>query len=467
MISLSLETIAKVVGGQLIGPAESVVSSSVETDSRLLVAGSLFVAKPGEVTDGHNFLQDAKSAGATAAIVEHLVEHVELPQIIVANSVMALGELARYVVAEVKSKGSLRIVGITGSNGKTTTKNMLRTIFEKFGETVAPIESFNNEVGAPYSMLRVTEETKFLVVELGAGGKGSIRYLAEMVEIDLAIELKVGLAHAGEFGSIENTQQIKAELVESLRPNAKALLNADDALVAEMQNETAAEVFWFGSSAQGGYQISAPSTSLDGTSFDFKYPDGESLNVQLQIIGEHHAMNAGAALASADLLALDRNKSVAALAEMPLAEQWRMQVLKRTDGLVLINDAYNASPESTRAALRTLAELAKQTGRRSVAVLGEMAELGEFSAHEHDQIGRLAVRLNIAQVVVVGQGAKLIHMGASFEGSWDGESQYFEQISEAKAFLREMLTGNDIVLVKSSKSAQLRHLGDEIAREQA
>ena len=467
MISLSLETVAKVLGGRLIGDAELIVSGSVETDSRLVAAGSIFVAKPGEITDGHNFLQAAKDSGAVAAIVENLVEHVDLPQIIVPNSVGALGDLAKYVVAEVKSKGALRIVGVTGSNGKTTTKNMLRAIFEKFGETVAPIESFNNEVGAPYSMLRVTESTKYLVVELGAGGLGSIRYLADMVEIDLAIELKVGLAHAGEFGSIETTQRIKAELVESLKSGAIALLNADDSLVAQMQNQTRAKVVWFGSSVSHGYQVSAARTSLDGTTFDLKYADGDLLRVTLQIIGEHHVMNAAAALATADILGLDRIVAIAAIAAMPLAEQWRMQVLNRADGLVLINDAYNASPESTRAALRTLAELAKQTGRRSVAVLGEMAELGDFSAHEHDQIGRLAVRLNIAQVVVVGAGAKLIHMGASFEGSWDGESQYFEQISDAKSFLRGMLTGNDIVLVKSSKSAQLRHLGDELAREQA
>ena len=467
MISLSLETVAKVLGGRLIGDAELIVSGSVETDSRLVAAGSIFVAKPGEITDGHNFLQAAKDSGAVAAIVEHLVEHVDLPQIIVPNSVGALGDLAKYVVAEVKSKGALRIVGVTGSNGKTTTKNMLRAIFEKFGETVAPIESFNNEVGAPYSMLRVTESTKYLVVELGAGGLGSIRYLADMLEIDLAIELKVGLAHAGEFGSIETTQRIKSELVESLKSGAIALLNADDSLVAQMQNQTQAQVVWFGSSVSHGYQVSAARTSLDGTTFDLKFADGDLLRVTLQIIGEHHVMNAAAALATADILGLDRKVAIAAIADMPLAEQWRMQVLNRADGLVLINDAYNASPESTRAALRTLAELAKQTGRRSVAVLGEMAELGDFSAHEHDQIGRLAVRLNIAQVVVVGAGAKLIHMGASFEGSWDGESQHFEQISDAKSFLRGMLTGNDIVLVKSSKSAQLRHLGDELAREQA
>jgi UDP-N-acetylmuramoyl-tripeptide--D-alanyl-D-alanine ligase len=288
-----------------------------------------------------------------------------------------------------------------------------------------------------------------------------------MIEIDLAIELKVGLAHAGEFGSIETTQRIKAELVESLKSDAIALLNADDSLVAQMQNQTQAKVVWFGSSVSHGYQVSAARTSLDGTTFDLKYADGKVSRVTLQIIGEHHVMNAAAALATADILGLDRKVAIEAIAAMPLAEQWRMQVLNRADGLVLINDAYNASPESTRAALRTLAELAKQTGRRSVAVLGEMAELGDFSAHEHDQIGRLAVRLNIAQVVVVGAGAKIIHMGASFEGSWDGESQYFEQISDAKSFLRGMLTGNDIVLVKSSKSAQLRHLGDELAREQA
>ena len=430
----------------------------------MVSAGSLFVAKPGVETDGHLFVENAIANGAVAALVEHQVQG-DIPQLVVEDVVHALGVLAKYVVAEVKSKGKLQIVGVTGSNGKTTTKNMLRNILSSFGKTVAPQESFNNEVGAPYSMLQINEDTEYLVVELGADGPGSIRYLAQMCHPDVGIELKVGLAHAGEFGGIENTQRIKAELVEELSSDSIALLNADDAYVMQMQTMTKAKTITFGTQTDSNYYASDISVSLDGTRFFFHSPKNEAKQVQLQILGEHHVFNAMAALATADQLQLDLDVAIKAIEAMPLAERWRMELHIRADGLTLINDAYNASPDSMKAALQTLAELGRQTGKKTVAVLGEMAELGEYSKFEHDAMGRIAVRLNLGQLVVVGAGAKLIHMGATQEGSWDGESKYFEQITDAEVYLREMLTGEEIVLVKSSKSADLRYLGDALLEE--
>ena len=464
MISLSLQEIAKIIGAELIGAGEIQVTSSVETDSRLVKAGSLFVAKPGEVTDGHLFISDAIANGAVAAIVEHKVDDA-ISQLVVKDSVHALGLLAAFVVAEVKAKGNLQVIGVTGSNGKTTTKNMLREVLSIAGETVAPEESFNNEVGAPYSMLKITENTKYLVVELGADGLGSIAYLTKMCKPDIGIELKVGLAHAGEFGGIEITDNIKAELVEEMDSTGTALLNIDDSRVANMASRTKAKVHSFGTNEKAQYRATNITLSLEGTSFLFNRPDGSSDSVRLQILGEHHVYNALAALSAGDLLGVDRKSSITALENMVLAERWRMEKHVREDGLVVINDAYNASPESMRAALQTLAQLGRLSGKRTVAVMGEMAELGQFSAVEHDAIGRIAVRLNLSQVVVVGLGAKLIHMGASQEGSWDGESKYFDEISEALGFLRGMLTGEEIVLVKSSKSANLRYLGDGLLEE--
>lgn len=464
MISLSLQEIAKIIGAELIGAGEIQVTSSVETDSRLVKAGSLFVAKPGEVTDGHLFISDAIANGAVAAIVEHKVDDA-ISQLVVKDSVHALGLLAAFVVAEVKAKGNLQVIGVTGSNGKTTTKNMLREVLSIAGETVAPEESFNNEVGAPYSMLKITENTKYLVVELGADGLGSIAYLTKMCKPDIGIELKVGLAHAGEFGGIEITENIKAELVEEMDSTGTALLNIDDSRVANMASRTKAKVHSFGTNEKAQYRATNITLSLEGTSFLFNRPDGSSDSVRLQILGEHHVYNALAALSAGDLLGVDRKSSITALENMVLAERWRMERHVREDGLVVINDAYNASPESMRAALQTLAQLGRVSGKRTVAVMGEMAELGQFSAVEHDAIGRIAVRLNLSQVVVVGLGAKLIHMGASQEGSWDGESKYFDEISEALGFLRGMLTGEEIVLVKSSKSANLRYLGDDLLEE--
>ncbi len=464
MLKLSALEIAQILSAELYGNGEIAITGNVETDSRKITQGSLFVAKPGENTDGHLFVDDAIRNGAVAVLVEHRVQQ-DIPQLVVSDVVQALGLLAKYVVAEVKSKGSLQVIGVTGSNGKTTTKNMLREILSRSGATVAPEESFNNEVGAPYSMLKINDQTKYLVVELGAGGPGSIRYLTEMCQPDIAIELKVGLAHAGEFGGIESTANIKAELVEEISTNSSALLNIDDPRVAQMAARTKAKIISFGTNHSALYRASDISVSIAGTSFIFHSPNQEAVKVQLRILGEHHVYNALAALATADLLAVDMVSAVAALEAMPIAERWRMELNYRKDGLTVINDAYNASPDSMRAALQTLAELGRQSSKKTVAVIGEMAELGEYSVAEHDAIGRLVVRLNLGQLVVIGTGAKMVHMGASLEGSWDGESKYFEQISEAEAYLREMLTGEEIVLVKSSKSANLRYLGDALLEE--
>jgi UDP-N-acetylmuramoyl-tripeptide--D-alanyl-D-alanine ligase len=342
---------------------------------------------------------------------------------------------------------------------------MLREVLSMAGKTVAPEESFNNEVGAPYSMLRIDDQTKFLVVELGAGGLGTIRYLAQMCKPDIGIELKVGLAHAGEFGGIDVTESIKAELVEELDATGIAILNSDDERVMNMASKTKAKVISFGLGNDSEYSATDVSISLTGTSFQYGTPDGAINNVKLQILGEHHVYNALAALTAAEVLGVDRKLAIQALEKIELAEKWRMELGVASTGLTVINDAYNSSPDSMRAALQTLAQLGRISGKKTVAVMGEMAELGEFSAHEHDAIGRIAVRLNLGQVVVVGKGAKLIHMGASQEGSWDGESQYFDEISDALGYLREMLTGDEIVLVKSSKSANLRFLGDDLLKE--
>lgn len=462
MIRLSLAEIAEIIDGRLLNSsaAEIVITGSVETDSRLVTPGSLFVAKPGEVTDGHNFVGKAAEGGAVAAIVEHAVE-CDLPQIQVGDSVLALGRLAKHVLAKLKAEHNVKVIGITGSNGKTTTKNMLREILSTAGNTIAPIESYNNEVGAPYSMLRCTEQTRFLVAEMGAGGPGSIAYLAAMANPDIAVELKVGLAHVGEFGGIETTARIKAELLHELAPDAIAVLNADDGFVREMAEGCPNAKVWFGTSGEADFRAENIELSIDGTSFDLVVPGQQPRRIHLQILGEHHVMNALAAISVASQLDVAIDATIAALEAMPLAERWRMEVTNRADGVTVINDAYNASPDSTKAALQTLAHLGK-AGRRTIAVLGEMAELGAFSRDEHDAIGRLVVRLNIDQLVVIGERARIVHLGAMQEGSWDGESEFFEQPDDALAYIQAMLQTGDIVLVKSSKSANLRHLGDAL-----
>ena len=296
-----------------------------------------------------------------------------------------------------------------------------------------------------------------------------------MIKPDLGVLLKIGLAHVGEFGGIETTARIKGELLDVMAQQAAAghsnrlIANLDDGAIRELAaKHPSLNVTWFGTNSAADYRGDNFAMGLAGTGFDLHWAprDGkdqssETSRVHLQILGEHHIMNALAAAAVGDLLGVPHDQIVSALESLELAERWRMQVMRRADGVTIINDAYNASPDSMKAALQTLAQLGRQ-GHRTIAVLGEMAELGDFSRTEHDAIGRLVVRYNIDQLVVVGQAARLIHMGASLEGSYDGESKFFETAFEALSYLREKLAAGDIVLVKSSKSANLRHLGDEL-----
>jgi UDP-N-acetylmuramoyl-tripeptide--D-alanyl-D-alanine ligase len=461
VIPLSLAEVAEALDGALIGGSpESIVSGSVQTDSRLVEPGSIFFALPGEETDGHLFASAAVDAGAALVIAERQLE-LAAPQIVVPDGVVALAALARLVVARVRSRGRLRMAAVTGSNGKTTTKNLLAAILAAEGPTVAPRESFNNHVGAPISMLGVDDDTAFLISEMGASHVGEIARLVSIATPDVGIVLKVGLAHAGEFGGIEGVQRAKSEMVRDLPATAVALLNRDDPLVTAMAGMTAARVVWFGTHPDADVRASDVSATIDGTAFTL-HADGKQFPVQLRILGEHHVFNALAALATAREFGVPLDRAIASIESVPRAERWRMELLPREDGVVVINDAYNASPDSTAAALKALAQITPP-GRRTVAVLGEMAELGEYAQDEHDRIGRLAVRLNIGKLVVVGERARHIHAAAGLEGSWDGESVLVTDPDAAYDLLREELRPGDVVLVKSSKSAKLRFLGDRLA----
>ncbi|WP_341941880.1 UDP-N-acetylmuramoyl-tripeptide--D-alanyl-D-alanine ligase [Microbacterium sp. LWH10-1.2] len=465
MIALSLAEIAAILGGELrlIGTdtAETVLDGVVDTDSRTMSAGSIFVAKPGAETDGHRFVGAAVTAGARLAIVEHPVDE-PVSQIVVADAVAALADLAREVISRVRAGGDLKIVGITGSNGKTTTKNFLARIVSDEGETVAPINSYNNEVGAPVTMLRVTESTRYLVSEFGAAAPGSIARLAGLVEPDVAVVLMVGMAHAGGFGGIEETAKAKAELVAAATPNGVAVLNLDDPRVAamrELAESRGMTVIGFGQTAAADVRAHDLVVSASGTSCIIE-ADGQRMPLHLRVLGAHHISNALAAIAAAGALGIPAADAIARLETLDIAERWRMQPMGN-DSIRIINDAYNASPDSMAAALRTLAQITGP-GERTVAVLGAMSELGETAGEEHDRIGLLAVRLNIQRIVVVGPEARRLYLSAVGEGSWDSEAVHLPDQDAAFEYLRTELRDGDRVLVKSSNSVGLRHLGDRL-----
>lgn len=457
MIGLTIADIAAAVGGTLdsVADPEASVTGSVEVDSREIGPGGLFVARRGDHADGHEFAAAAVEAGAAVVIAER---PVGVPAVIVDDAERALGRLARAVVDRLPD---LTVVAVTGSSGKTTTKDMLAQVLEVCGPVVSPPGSYNTEVGVPISALRVTADTRVLVTEMGARGVGHIAYLCEITPPDLGIVLNVGSAHVGEFGDRATIARAKSELVEAVHGDGAVVLNGDDTLVRGMAEQATAPVLMVGESVHADVRAENVAVGADGrAAFDLITPNGEH-HVALRFVGEHQVANALAVAGAAHTLGIEPAVIAERLSAATPQSRWRMEVTERPDGVTVVNDAYNANPESMRAALKSLAIIGR--GRRTVAVLGEMLELGESSIAEHDAIGRLAVRLNVSLLVVVGAGAAAMHQGAQLEGSWDGESVLVNDLDEAQALLAEALRPGDVVLVKSSRDAGLRFLGDRLA----
>ncbi|MGZ2223005.1 UDP-N-acetylmuramoyl-tripeptide--D-alanyl-D-alanine ligase [Glutamicibacter nicotianae] len=476
MIELSLTDLLDITGGKATATAApDTVITSVTTDSREVVPGALFVAKPGEFSDGHAFIDRARAAGAVLALAERVTydeDRREHPAVIVDDAVEAMGKIAARIVAHLKEKNDAKVVGITGSAGKTTTKDLLAGILSQVAPTVSPIGSYNGEVGVPLTVFNATEETKYLVIEMGATGIGHLTYLTDMVHPQVGVVLCVGTAHAGEFGGVENIEKAKGELVEALDADGIAILNAEDPRVARMDSRSGGAVRFFGTGSSkpenaGVWATDVAVNKHGQPELTLEFPGGFSKRITSGLLGRHHVTNILAAANAALALDVAPELICAGLEGRAAGSRWRMERIERPDGVSIINDAYNANPESMRAALVTLAELGLGAdgapGRRTWAVLGEMLELGDDSIHQHDLLGRMAVRMNIKKLVVVGRGAKPAYNSAVLEGSWGDEAFYVEDVDEARALLQEQLQPGDIALFKSSNGAGLRFLGDEIA----
>ena len=460
MIPMSLPEIAEVVGGTVHDDPGVTVDGAAFIDSRVAEQGGLFVALAGERVDGHDYAATAVEAGAAAVLGSR---PVGVPAVVVDDTMTALATLARHVLTALSD---LTVVGLTGSQGKTSTKDLLAQVLAGAGRTVATFGSFNNELGLPITVLRADASTRYLVLEMGARGGGHIRELCAIAPPHLGLVLNVGKAHLGEFGSQEAIARAKGELVESLRPGGTAVLNADDRLVSAMAERTDERVVTFGESEGADVRVEGLTTdAMTRASFDLVTPEGRA-SVRLRGLGEHQASNAAAAAAVAVALGLPLATVARRLSEADNVSRWRMEVHERPDGVTVVNDAYNANPDSMRAALKSLAEIGRgRPGARTVAVLGEMRELGASAREEHDTVGRLAVRLDIQQLVVVGEPARPIHLGACLEGSWGGESVFVDDNDEALAWLREHLSAGDVVLLKASRAAALERVAEALLTE--
>ncbi|GAA1778287.1 UDP-N-acetylmuramoyl-tripeptide--D-alanyl-D-alanine ligase [Streptomonospora arabica] len=470
MIALTLDRIAEITQSRISGPARpsDVVFGPVVIDSRRAEPGSLFVALGGEQVDGHDFARSAVAAGAAAVLGSR---PVAAPQLLTDGGdegvIAALGRLARAVAGELTGAD---IVGITGSSGKTTTKDLMAQVLGGLGPTVAPAGSYNNEIGHPLTVLRADADTRFVVLEVAARGMGHIAHLCAIAPPRIGVVLNVGSAHVGEFGSREAIARAKGELVEALPSAADggvAVLNADDDAVIAMAERTAARVVSYGLAP--GAHVRAEGVELDaaGRAGFTLHVGGRSAPVRLALIGAHQVHNALAVAAVAAEAGMEPAGIAAALSQAGPVSRWRMEVTETPRGVTVVNDAYNANPESVAAALSTLEAFGGNGGRRTHAVLGVMAELGEKSDAEHRGAGALAARSGVRTLVVVGDDAAPMAEGAAAEPGWDGEVVRVRDAGEAVAALRARLRQEDVVMVKGSRVAGLEKVAEQLAEGDA
>jgi UDP-N-acetylmuramoyl-tripeptide--D-alanyl-D-alanine ligase len=459
VIPLTLGELAAAVHGELrdVPDPAARITGEVELDSRRIAPGGLFVALRGARVDGHAHAADAVAAGAAAVLA---ARPVGVPAVLVPDVRDALGRLAAAVLARLPG---LTVAGVTGSSGKTSTKDLLAQLLARRGPTVAPPGSFNNELGHPYTVLRSTVDTRFLVLEYSARGVGHIAALCRIAPPRIATVLNVGSAHLGEFGSRPAIAASKRELVEALPAAADggvAVLNADDPLVLAMASATAARVVTVGTSDTADLRATGIRLDERGRPAYRLVAGGagasDQAEVRLDLYGAHQVPNSLAAAAVAIELGLPLPAVAAGLAEARPLSRWRMEVTERPDGVLVVNDAYNANPESMRAALTALVTMSR--GRRSWAVLGHMAELGPAAAVEHEALGRLAATLGVDRLVLVGAEAEPIGSGALREESFRGESVHVPDVPAAVALLRAELRPGDVVLVKASRAAGLERV---------
>ena len=449
MIPLQAVKIAEIIGGTLHGDDVTVTQAPV-INSRQAIAGSIFLAIKGENVDGHDFAKDARTHGAVLTLGSKAVPG---PHIIVDDVIAAAGKLAHFVREQLPN---LTVIAITGSQGKTTTKELLASVLSNMAQTVAPSGNFNNDLGMPISLLECTEETRYCVVEMGARHEGDIAKLAAIAAPNIGVVLKVGSAHKGEFGSVEAIARTKSELISALAPSAVAILGTYDEFTPTMASLHSGKSLFFGETNSCDIRATDIEFREGRAHFDLVTPEGRTA-VGLRIVGMHQVANALAVAAVATELGFTLDQIASGLSTAESGAKWRMQIIELPQ-LLLINDAYNASPESMVAALGTLALFAQERGGESWAFLGKMHELGESSQSDHADIGTLASELGIDHLVCVNAP----EYASSAENGSLTTIHLCASKDEAGAIARNINEG-DVVLVKASRSEKLEELAETIS----
>lgn len=449
MRPVTAQWIANAVGGQLVADVDTQVTSVVK-DTREVTPGALYAAFVGERVDGHDLAPDALAAGATLLLVSAPVDG---PHILVDDVTRALGDMARAYLATLRVEGDITVIGVTGSNGKTTTKDILAHVLP---DAVAPEGSYNNEIGLPLTIFKAGHSTRHLVLEMGASAPGDIAYLTAIAPLDIAVVLMVGAAHAAGYGSLDALTAEKATILDGVRPGGVGIINADDPRVATLTDRAPRTVTY----GFGAADVVGSKRRVDGGRALFEV---EGVEIALSLVGDHHANNALAAYAVARECGVPAATAAAAISAARPLSPHRMALTERADGVRILDDAYNASPESMKAAFRALRAVAD--GGVTWAVIGEMREMGEAALAAHEEIGIDAVRLGIDHLVVVGEGARAAYVSAVREGSWGDEAVFVATIDEARAYVADRVAPGDTVLVKGSNGTGLWRLADDLTKE--
>jgi len=451
VISLTAAQIAEIVGGTVSSAADGdvVVSGIARIDSRDLSPGDLFIAFFGENVDGHDFVEQAFAGGAVLALVSR---PVSAPHVLVADTTAAASALARFNILAVKP--SCTVIAITGSSGKTSTKDLLAAVLETHGSTIAPPGSFNNEIGLPLTVLRANESTQYLILEMGARGLGHLEWLCSIAPPDISMVLNVGAAHLGEFGDLETTAMAKGEIVAALSPSGIAVLNADDDRVRAMASRTQARSVFFGSDLDNLAVASNIEIDTEGFAhFDLCIQGQSPARVDLKVLGRHQISNALAVAAVAAESGMSAQHIATALSAAGPRSRWRMEVMTNRSGVTVINDAYNANPDSMAVAVQAVQDIA--TTRRFGIVLGEMLELGELSQQAHQDLGTAVGKAGPAWVVAVGSVGDQIAQGIATSGAGQVAVHLADDAAAATDVVRELVQPGDVVLIKASRGIGL------------
>ncbi|MFY8169332.1 MAG: UDP-N-acetylmuramoyl-tripeptide--D-alanyl-D-alanine ligase [Candidatus Nanopelagicus sp.] len=452
MIKLSAQDFASVVSGSLhdISPYQ-ILDQDPVINSKDASAKNFFVAFKGEKFDGHDFVSEALNSGAKFSLVS---KSVSGPHVLVSDVGQALIDLARFVRTQLPN---MKVIGITGSQGKTTTKEFLYSVLQNEGTTVATAGNFNTDIGVPLTLLRSTEATKFCILEMGARHVGDIAKLTELANPNVGVVLVVGTAHLGEFGSVEAIAKTKSELIKALSPKMTAVLGTYDQFTPKMADSLDLNTVLFGD----GQIVRAADIELHGgfAHFDLVTPAGRN-SVALQVIGEHQIPNALAAAAAAFSLGV-KNESIAiGLTTALLSSKWRMQI-ETINGIQIIHDYYNANPESMKAALKTLVMLSQESGGASWAILGKMHELGSKESSGHLEVAEFASQLGVDHLVSV---APAVYQESNNQSS--DENMLIHNCSSAAAVLELVnnISTGDVILLKASRSEKFEDLAELIKK---